>query len=122
MLDNNAMDAFGHAFSTRIESEPLESCPCLTFPEVGENAHAMALIAELVESVVAGYNSVPDADGMLNILKHAFVVGMAFGMGYGALDAISDDTGDYSWGLSDEDLAILARGDFLGDEGDADRL
>lgn len=98
-----------------MESEPEESCPCLTFPEVSHNDHAMAMVAELIESVVAGYNSGPDIDGMINILKHAFVVGIAFGMSYGALDVISDDSGDYSWGLSEEDIAALSREDFLGD-------
>ena len=115
MLDEKSAAEFVQAFQTRIETGiALEQCACQVFPEVSNHEIHRELVETLMAEVVQAFE-VGGPDAAVSMLGHALTVAIAFGLAYGATDAITDDSGDYSWGLTEEDIAALSREDFLGD-------
>jgi hypothetical protein len=114
MLSEEAMQAFGATFAARIDGS--EECPCVAFPEVSGNEHTRFVVDSAMESVVEVFATTGDLDLTGKAAHHALIVAMAFGMSYARLDMLpDDDSDDFSWGLSDEQLSALAGEDFLGE-------
>lgn len=115
MLDHESTMEFVQAFQTRVETGvALEECACQVFPEVSNSDVHRELVERLMAEVVQAFEY-GGPDVAVSMLGHSLTVAIAFGLGYGATDAITDDSGDYSWGLTEEDIAALSREDFLGD-------
>jgi hypothetical protein len=115
MLDHESTMEFVQAFQTRLETGiELEECACQVFPEVANNDVHRELVESLMAEVIQAFEY-GGPDVAIPMLGHSLTVAIAFGLGYGATDAITDDSGDYSWALTDSDLEFLSREDFLGD-------
>ena len=115
MLDDKSTAELMTAFQTRVETGiAQEQCACHVFPEVSGNELHSGLVETLMAEVIGAFES-GGPDAAVSMLGHALTVAIAFGLVYGATDAITDDSGDYSWGLTQEDIDALSREDFLGD-------
>lgn len=114
-MDEQTIREFVAAFEARIAfGLETEQCACQVFPEVSNAPVHRELVETMMAEVINAFsNDGPEA--AVSMLGHALTVAIAFGLGFGATDVLADNSDDYSWGLSDEQIEALSREDFLGD-------
>ena len=114
-MDETTTREFVAAFEARVQfGIESEQCACQVFPEVSNAPVHRELVEGLMAEVIRAFEA-GGPEVAVSMLGHALTVAIAFGLGFGATDVLADNSGDYSWGLSDEDIERLSREDFLGD-------